>query len=273
MRPSRLAPTLLALLVLLGCASTGCEPAIGSLRTGASVGEEENLFVSLLKDLSTGGVGAFLGAWFAFKLENRRREREDRKENLSAAKRAQFTLTRQYTQLKHLDEMMKPLEVNPERWKRLDPVIGMSHQNRLNLPSLHFLLDSKTPALLDKLAFCDDRYGQALDVLAMRNQAVLELRAKLETLRSSPTPPLDHATIDASIGFDLKGRLNDLTDGLYTSVRSAISLNEGLFAQLSGYIESTFPGERPMSRGYIQIFQGEEGKTANDGPASSEAGA
>lgn len=209
----------------------------------------------LLKDLLTGGIGAFLGAWFAFKLENRRQERESREEILSAAKLAQFTLNRQYTQLKYLEGNMEPLEADPDRWRRLAPQIGLSPQNRLDLQSLHFLLNSSNPGLLDQLALCDDHYGLALELLEIRNRGVLELSAKVETMRTSAMPTPNHEAIDAAVGLDLRGRLASLTDELYTSVHEALRLNEDLFSKLSEFIRSAFPEGQPIRRGYIPIHR------------------
>jgi hypothetical protein len=223
-------------------------------------------FFEFLRDLLTGGVGAFLGAWFAFKLENRRQEREGREETLSALRRAQFTLNRQYTQLQYLEGKLAPLEADPERWRLLAPQIGLSPQNRLDLSSLHFLLDSRASRLLDELAFCDDHYGLVLEVLETRNRTASELSAKVEALRSSSRPMPNHAAIDDAVGLDLKGRLSSLTDGLYGSVHKAISLNESLFARLSDHLCSTFPVERPIGREFIPITQETRGgKTSNTG--------
>jgi hypothetical protein len=131
-----------------------------------------------LAAIAGAGVGAWLGARFAFGLE-RRKAPEDRKaaatgasaelasRRATAGNLAMFTLSQIHNDLLLYDlQLLQPAKISPALWFYLVPT-GVAESNfyRFDVPSLAFLLESKypgAPEMLSRLALEEDRHATIL---------------------------------------------------------------------------------------------------------------
>ncbi len=147
-----------------------------------------NFWVDFLKEAlaAIAGVGAWLGAHFAFGLE-RRKAAEDRKaaaagaaaelaeRRATAGNLAIFTLSQIHNDLLLYDlQLLAPAKASPAPWFYLVPT-AVDERNfyRFDVPSLAFLLESKypdAPEMLMRLALEQDRYGAFLDTVRRRTE-------------------------------------------------------------------------------------------------------
>lgn len=85
-------------------------------------------------------LAAFLGPWFAFRLQNRHEAQKAKTSEFRAGLRAQLVLYEQYNALSALNEnILDKLRADPQRWLRLEPIIAHLPTFQVDTSTLHFL--------------------------------------------------------------------------------------------------------------------------------------
>ncbi|WP_295646872.1 hypothetical protein, partial [uncultured Methylibium sp.] len=90
-------------------------------------------------------VAAFAGAWGAFLLESKRRERETRDRNVGAGSRALYTIFNIWNTLEqYRKEVLEPYRGRPDSWLNLaaSPALPVG-EHRFQAGDLQFLLQSE----------------------------------------------------------------------------------------------------------------------------------
>ena len=121
-------------------------------------------------------LAAFMGAWFAFKLEEDHRKDERDKKNISACCNAIFILSEQFKMLdKFQKEEIKPIKGKSDIWLEMEPLTHMDHKTlKFNIENLQFILDTTHKDILSQLLSQDELFHKTISMINMRSQLLLE---------------------------------------------------------------------------------------------------
>lgn len=116
-------------------------------------------------------LAAFLGAYFAFRFQNKKEEKKRYQANVEAGNRAIFTLTRIINELEVIKtQMIDPVRDREDRFLVMQPFLIPNYDDvKFDVESLTFLLNSKTPSILGELIVEETRFQQAINSLNNRS--------------------------------------------------------------------------------------------------------
>ena len=121
-------------------------------------------------------LAAFMGAWFAFKLEEDHRKDERDKKNISACCKANFVLSEQLKMLgKFQKEEIESIEDKTDIWLYMVPLPHMDHETlKFNIDDLQFILDTTHKDILSQLLSQDELFNKTISMINMRSQLLRE---------------------------------------------------------------------------------------------------
>jgi hypothetical protein len=203
-------------------------------------------FVSLV-------LGTGIGAFLAFEFERLQRRREGRDNHYLAAKYAHFVLLQQHSLLRNLAaQHLNVLAQNENRWWMLHPILSPPQSFSLDFNSLVFILRSKDPDLLNRLAVTQERFS-----------SLMRLQERTETLHKEGTFAGGMLTLDEQttnkIGGALLAQLRGATDFLFEGVPAAQEFITARLEELEAFVRQEFPKERPPSYKELPLSEGKGG--------------
>jgi hypothetical protein len=136
---------------------------IWSIATGNVTGKEVS--VAFLASL-----GTFLGALFAFRLNENKENAKTLSEQRAALNRALFVLARQLNAVKSFTKYLQPFNTSIERALLLPAHKPPQYENlRQDFKAIEFLLEHGGTNLLMRLAVEDERFHQTFEIIRIRN--------------------------------------------------------------------------------------------------------
>jgi hypothetical protein len=201
-------------------------------------------------NLASGGAGAFGGAWFAFRLQRRYAERQERRQQAASIRQAQFALNQQHDHAYNIRKTLEPLKDDPDRFLNLDPTFG-GPSIRLDLASLGFILQSQRSMVLTELFTAETEYATFAALVEEHSHLRRELSARLSDLERSGWDVDAHPSdeVEKKIGRDLMGALRSATEGLYDVTKRALNANRRAFQSLTEYAAAELPEEGRLAIG------------------------
>jgi len=116
-------------------------------------------------------VGTFLGALFAFRLNESKENTKIEKERMAALNRALFILARQYNAILSLDKAMVPYKSDFEKAFNCPALRPPSYSDLVqDFSAIGFLLDVVDPNVLMRLSVEQEGFHQTLESLRIRNE-------------------------------------------------------------------------------------------------------
>jgi hypothetical protein len=175
-------------------------------------------------------LAAFFGAWFAFRLQDKAKVREERVSNINAANRALFTVFQQINSLRVFQfDIIDPVRNHPIKFIAMRPVLKEQYEySQFDFPTLGFLLNSKQRQIVLDLFVEQQRFRSAIKVINYRSALYI----------NEVEPALKHAGIREeydytkdelveALGHPLNKSLQRATDQvIYTVDRTVNSLDE-----------------------------------------------
>lgn len=187
-------------------------------------------------------VAAFLGAYAAFELQDRKNEREIERRNRSAINRAIFDLSQLWNAtVQYQREIIEPIRSTPAPWLNLRATI--SHQFvsvAFNTESLLFLVDTAHANLLPRLLTEEQRFRVVLGLIEERSRLVLErLQPTMEKLGYKPFQDVNVRVLEDELGPDLTHKLKSLSNAIVQfvdeNVQSISKLNDELTSTMQTF--------------------------------------
>lgn len=177
-------------------------------------------------------LAAFVGAWFAFKLEDRRRKEEQEKKNISACCKANFVLSEQLKMLdKFQKEKIKSIKDKSKIWLDMEPSADMDHETlKFNIDDLQFILDTTRKDILSKLFSQDELFHKTISMINMRSRLLLE---KL------PPEFIPDMKIHKDQGKLEDGKIESLDVGIRENISRLKDLTNKIIQHVDEAIEST----------------------------------
>lgn len=190
-------------------------------------------------------LGTFLGALFAFRLNENKEQRKIEKEQKAALNRALFVLARQHNAIKSIAKHINPYTSEFERAFNLAANKPPSYSDLThNFEELEFLLETVHLNVLMKLTVEQERFRQALEALRMRNNFYVdEVQPELARLSlNGQMVSVDQMKI--SLGERIFGTAINGANDLYAHIQDSSKSIPAMHAELFNVAKEIFPSER-----------------------------
>lgn len=204
------------------------------------------LWQALLTAVVTLGA-AFLGAGYAFRLNDNARARETTRARILSANRAIFVLAHQINTLKGIQkQIIAPHKNHPSRSIAMRPQLPLPDNGpSLDIDGLLFLLETEHHALVMELLVEEQRFAGAISSMQERSRLHLEvLQPKLgaagieEKVQYSP----EHIrnVIGESLALHLERATNEAIEYVEETIDSNLEFQERFHAAM----KKLFPGSK-----------------------------
>ena len=206
--------------------------------------------LNLLSNFQIATVGAtlgaaFLGARYAFSLQNTRESKRNLAKNVEAGNHALFQLSRTYQYFKSIRKEYFDLENDPDRDLLIRPFIGISGFNlRFDFRGLAFLYRSKEPNILNRLAAFQAEVASTLDVIYQRNEIHKQYAQPAnEKLFAKYQISWDAEKVKFLMGLNQSINLKEATDAMIECVKNVTDGAVKLGPELRSILETECPSQ------------------------------
>ena len=192
-------------------------------------------------------AAAFLGAWYAFSLQDNKNRRETEDRRIAALNLAIFALGRKQNKLHNIqDQIVSRWKEHPARFLLMPPTHDLEKDDiAIDLTGLAYLLETAHANLLGELTIAVAKYRSALDALNLRSALHKgEVQLKLESAGLIEDKPATLAEIRSALGERLYITLSQATDQVIDAVPKALAEVTQISDQLTLAGRSTFPPKR-----------------------------
>jgi hypothetical protein len=214
-------------------------------------------------------VAAFAGAWYAFRLTDRERERQTTREQVAAVYRAQFVLIQQLNALKLIQgQTINPVREHPDRFIAMRPLLPVGGPSpRLDPDSLSFLLETDDRELPFRILVEQQRFDTAVQALNERSRLHLDvLQPRLAAAGIREGGEYLRTELVGALGDDLALPLQRATDDAIEHVDKTIESCSALVATVYQAMKARFPGHR-----FIRLDPNEPSNTPLQPPSGASA--
>jgi hypothetical protein len=191
-------------------------------------------------------VAAYGGAKYAFRLQDRARERETRGDQRAAVNRAQFALIRQYNMLRNIQkQFVDPIRNHEGRFLAMRPALGLTEAPKpIDLDSLSFLLETDDRDFPLRLMLEQENLDILIRTLQERSRLHLErAQPKLAAAGIEEGKEYTPAVIIGALGIDLFRQLERITESTITRVDEGVISCRDLIAAFHTAMKQHFPKE------------------------------
>ncbi len=190
-------------------------------------------------------VAAFLGAGYAFKLQENERRAREVKENVASGNRAIFSLMRMYSKLKNFEkQFLNPFKGDKTAFLQMQPTLELiKYEIKLDIDSLSYLLETEHGNILGELSACIGKYQGAID--AINNRSHIHLNHVLPILeRAGFVEGADYSIekIKEFLGPRLFAAITDGTDQVFSHTLHTIEEIDRISSELTRVLKQSFPG-------------------------------
>ena len=225
--------------------------AVALVLIGIAIGTvmESDLSGGVMSDFLTVSAtlfSAFLGAWTAFELQNRKAERDVKNAQIAALNRALFSLTLQINKLRNVEnQVVQPIKHTEMAFVTMQAIHALEKDEiPLDLNTISFILETPSRNLLAGVALAHASFRSAIDAINFRSQIhISSFQPLLEKagIRSEQVFTIEDP--EKFLGSKLYITLRRATDDLVHSTEAAVKKLEAASAALSEFGKQTFgPG-------------------------------
>jgi hypothetical protein len=187
-------------------------------------------------------VTSFLGAGFAFLLNDRAKARQTVRDQVAAVNRAQFTLLMQLNQLMLIQKKIEPFRHHPFRCIAMRSLLPFRDKVLpLDVNSLSFLLETDERQLLSELLLEQQRFNVAMQALNERSRIHIdEMQPRIVAGIREEVEYLDSQWIEA-LGEPLYLKLKRMTDESIEQVDLSVDSCQVLVMRFHNVMKKRFP--------------------------------
>lgn len=203
-------------------------------------------------------IGAFLGVWFAFMLQNRREDKNEKNENVAALNKIQINFVQQLNALTIFNkDFILPYKDLPIYWIAV-PAAPYRDYSKLQIDagSLSFLINKDNSQLISEILVVEEQFQEVINLINLRSEVhVRQLQPKLEEIGFREGKPFDKSIeeVEELLGDRLVGELKRSTSGLISSTENAIKSHEEIIKKIKTTGSEIFPTKRIISFEYLNI--------------------
>jgi uncharacterized small protein (DUF1192 family) len=189
-------------------------------------------------------IGAFSGAWFAFRLQNLKAKKDTDAQNVNAANNAIFELARWYNKLHAFKtQFIDEHRTNAMRHLYIMPAAGMAFgKPEIDYDSLSFLFKSTDPNILGTVSLTEQEIASTIDVILQRSEIHVEaLQPAVEQVEKRLGQSFPPSELEKELGVRNTQVLKMLTDYLVKGVDASIAALRENIDKLKAESQSMYP--------------------------------
>ena len=191
-------------------------------------------------------LAAFLGAGYAFKLQNNKIARDQVKEHVAAGNKAIFMLLRQYNELSVIQrQFIDPIRDHPFKFILMRAIISHSVDHfRFNENELSFLLQTKHRQLLTLLFIEESSFHTTIATLNDRTKKHMEeVQPSLEAAGFIDGEEVTMEAYKEALGDRLFTYLQGATDNVINNVDLGVNALHEMGQKLNEALVELYPDE------------------------------
>lgn len=212
-------------------------------------------------------LAAFLGAYYAFLLNEKKEFRRERKKHVQGGNRVIFGLIRIYNQFSAINgQFIRPHLSSQFRALEILPAVGsLGGFQPFDTNDVAVFIEGNNPALSSEITKLEMEASATFELIALRSRTHLEAQAKLDAAKVPNNTVLTKYQLEAIIGPALLKQLVMATDDMITSVDSIISGCADLIPQLNEDLKKIFKGHQIIGM-EVRAQQGTQKSPPTGGP-------
>lgn len=217
-----------------------CKPLMDIAEAIVSKGQQ------LLPSLAT-LLAAFFGAWFAYRLQNKAKEKERKAKDMTSANRAIFTVFQMVNSLhQYRRDIINPYRDKPGMAVAMPSTLPQTHERtEFDFESLSFLLGTTHKKIVFDLFIEEQRFGEALKAINYRSALVVH----------QMQPALVGAGIQEGADYPQETFAQALGPLLYKSLQRA---TEQVVFHVDLTVESLRDTKSKMLKAFRELFPGSD---------------
>jgi hypothetical protein len=211
------------------------------LLVGAKV-TDANVLITSLATL----VSAFVGAWFAYKLQDKAKRRQETERQVDKANDLLFALYQKLNALKLFQiDSIEPWRNNPGKMFAMQPVLNFKLPEAPIKPeNINFLLKTKHKQLLFDTHIEEQRFEVAENVIRHRSNVYYQyIQPALHAAGIIEGVTYTDTQFKSALGELLYKRLEDITEQVVYHVDSTVESSDNLREKLIKAVKETYPNE------------------------------
>ena len=177
--------------------------------------------------------GTFLGATFAFRLNEDKEIKELRSATIAAMNRALFIIVRQHNAIRSYKNELEKYPAEFEKAFNFPALQPPSYEDLVhNFKDLEFLIESNNPNILFQLTIEQERFHQAMNSIRVRNEfyvhSVQPAIERSELNGKIVTPELALGNLGERIYFGAVNGAKVLSEHVYETEQSLFNMHKSL---------------------------------------------
>ena len=197
-------------------------------------------------------LAAFFGAKYDFLFQNDKELKTEKSNNIIAANKAMFTLSRMANSLYiYQRDVINPQRNNEAAFLELRPTLDMEKELiKLDIEGLYFLLQTEDRNLLGELIIEEKRYRTTIDVINARSKTHLqEVQPVLEKAGfiSNSTKIVTHENIEDILGNRLYCVIKQSTEDVIFHVDSTVKSLKQVADKFKDGVKNVYPDIKIIS--------------------------
>jgi hypothetical protein len=191
------------------------------------------------------GISTLIGAFYAFRLSERKEKESERTRRIHALNQALFSLGRQLNAIQYILVEISPFDTDEKRLFGCKAAMPPGYSDVLvDLESLSFLLDSHDPDLLLRLSVEQDGFHQVMRAILLRAQYFVD-QFQPAIMASGIMPgPFTLNEAREKIGALVFDSALNYTTSMFTALDEALPRLQKVFIELEDLSRKLYPGER-----------------------------
>lgn len=203
------------------------------------------------KDLFTGFVtlfAAFMGAYSAFALQNKKQERELSSSKVEAGNKAIFNLIRSYnTFLAFKKQFIEPFENEPGKFLAIPPSIGFEGKADFDFDSLTYLFELEEPNIVGELSSFQAEVESTISLIIQRSHLHMNgVQPAMEKAGFIEGQDISSKQLRQILGDRLFTMMQQGTDQMIEGVESIVTDAEKLIERLHNIHMKKYIGHKVL---------------------------
>ena len=200
------------------------------------------------KDIGTAilaGISTLIGAFYAFRLSERKEKECERTRRIHALNKALFSLARQVNAIQYIRDEVSHYDTDVKRLFGCEAAMPPDCSDvQVDFESLSFLLDSRDPDLLMRLSVEQDGFHQVMRAISLRAQYFVD-QFQPAVMASGIMPgPFTLEDAREKIGSLIYDSALNYTTSMFTALDEALPRLQKILCELEELSRQLFPGER-----------------------------
>ena len=190
-------------------------------------------------------VAAFVGAWAAFSMQDKKKKREGAESNRSAANQAIYLVMMMWNNLRqYRNEVIVPAVKTGVPWLSMKGTVSVQYEVKLPHEGLLFMLDSGHAQLYAELLLEEQRYNLAIVTINRLSQIITEqLQPKMDALGYMPGQAFDPAVVAQQLGPAIAVGVQSLTHDTIILVEENVKSLRKIYEQFRPAMVEHFKGQ------------------------------